>query len=109
MPQGAKAWRHCRLHQVNQAADKVERSFAKGEFQAQGRAEQVGHHGKARVVDPSEEQCRTATGDHTAMDLRDFKGWINGRVDGEQLVVGSQHFQKLTQIDTWLHAVFTKQ
>ena len=104
VPQRRERRRHRLFHQVDQAANKVERPLAKGQLQAQVGAKEIGDHRKAGALDRGEQQGRPSLGDHPSMDLGDFKMGIDRSIDGEQLVVGAQQIKELAQIDKSVHA-----
>ena len=102
-PQAAEGGRQGVFHQVDQAADKVQRPAAEGHLQPLVGAEQVGDHREGGILDPGEQQGRTATGDHPAVDLGDLQVGVHRFVDGQQLVVATEQFEIVTQVDKCRH------
>ena len=98
IPQGGQRGRHRVFHQIDQAADKIERTAAKGQFQSLVGAEKIGDHRKLGVLDSGEQEGGASLGDDPSVNFCNFEIGVNRGVDGEQLVVGPQQFNKFAQI-----------
>src|SRR5688572_25165286 len=94
------AWRRRqeRLGEVDDTANQTERPFSERHLGAAGRAKEIRDQPEVRASDVREEQCGTARGNDTPVNLRRFEMRIDLRFDRDKVVVTAKSIEERAEI-----------